>query len=79
MGSLLCECYAPGNHEDIKCLKQKGVNMLEVKQSEEDVLAITRLQSKKAMYLDPCMEKERLQEARVDIERAMAKEWKASH
>lgn len=52
--------------------------MLDVKEPDE-VMAITRLQSKKAVYPDPCMEKERHLEAKADVERAMAEERRASH
>lgn len=76
-GSLLCKWCRPRNHEDTDCPKQKGVNMLDMKEPEE-VLAITRLQSKKAVYLDP-RTKERLRKAKVDIEQAMAEEQRASH
>lgn len=53
--------------------------MLEVKEPEEGVLAVTRLQNKKAKYLDPCTEKERLEEVKPNIERAMAEEQMALH
>lgn len=53
--------------------------MLDVKEPEEGVLAIRRLQSKKATYPDPRTEKERLREAKTDIKRAMAEEQRALH
>lgn len=52
--------------------------MLDVKEPDEEVLAITRLQSKKAVYPDPHTE-ERLREAKADVEQAMAEERRASH
>lgn len=53
--------------------------MLDIKELDEDVLAITRLQSKKVIYPDPCIEKGRLQEAKLDVERAMAEERMTPH
>jgi hypothetical protein len=44
------------------------VNLLNI---EEKVLALIRNQAKHAKYPDPRIEKQRLQEAREEIERAM--------
>lgn len=57
---LLCKLCGPGNHEDTDCLKQKGINMLDMEEQAEAILAITRAQIKKTVYLEPRMEKERL-------------------
>ena len=73
-GGRLCKWCGPGDHEDNECPKQKGIHMLEVE--EQEVLAITRAQVKKATYPDPCMEKQRMKEAKTEVELAMAKENK---
>lgn len=75
-------CYASGvdlrNREDANCPKQKGVNILAVEELDEEVLGITRLQTKKAIYLDPRTKKERLRQAKDDVEQAMVDERRAS-
>lgn len=57
---MLCKWCGPENHKDTDCPKQKGLNMLDVKEPDEEVLATTRLQTKKAVYLGPRTKKERL-------------------
>lgn len=39
----------PGDHEDAKCPKQ-SVNLLSIETGDENVLAITREQARKAKY-----------------------------
>ena len=74
-GGKLCKWCRPGDHEDTDCPKQKGsINMLEV--ADEEVLAITRAQSKRANYPDPRTEKERFREAKTKVAEAMANEGK---
>lgn len=51
--------------------------MLVMEEPDEDVLAITRLQIKNAIYLDPHTE-ERFREAKADVEWAMVDERRVS-
>lgn len=70
---LLCKWCVLGHYEDIVCSKQKAsVNMIDVRHNE--VLVITHTQEKKAMYSNPCTQKERLREARVKVENVMDNE-----
>jgi hypothetical protein len=45
-----------------------NVNMIDV--SHNEVLAIAHAQAKKVVYTDPCIEKERLCEARAEVKNA---------
>lgn len=76
---LLCKWCGPRNYDDVDCPKQKGVNILDIKGPGEEVLVITRLQTKKALYLDLRTEKERLQEPKAHVERAMMEARRVSH
>ena len=73
----LCRWCGPGDYEDAN-FPQAGVNLLNIekaeKTGEKEVLAITRAQTKKATYPDPRTEKERLREAKANIEREMTTE-----
>ena len=56
---LLCRWCGPGDYEDTKCPKQ-SVNLLSIETFDENVLAITREQARKAKYPNVEEEKERL-------------------
>lgn len=64
---MMCKWCGPGNHEDANCPKQKGVNRLDIADSEREVLALTRMQARKLEYPDMATERERFQEATKDI------------
>ena len=74
---MLCKWCGSGNHEDANCPKQKGVNMLDIEGSEREVLAITRMQAKKAMYLEVTVEKTRFEEAKHNIQNELRGETTA--
>ena len=61
---MLCKWCGPSNHEDANCPRQKGVNMLDIAGSESEILAITRMQAKKAAYSEVTVEKARFEEAK---------------
>lgn len=42
--------------------------MMDATNLEEEIMVVTRMQAKKALYLDPRTEKERLEEARIALE-----------
>lgn len=71
-------CYVSGVDQAIMktlIVQTKGsINMLDVEEQDEAVVAITQAQMKKATYPYPCTEKEQLQEAKVEVEQAMSKE-----
>lgn len=64
---LLCRWCGPGDHEDAKCPKL-GVNLITIETDEEEVLAITWKQAK--LYPNMTEEKNKLEEARAEIEKA---------
>lgn len=59
-GSKLCRWCGLGKRKDVECPKRKVVNMPEVKETKEQVMVVTHLQTKKASYPNPQIEKERL-------------------
>ena len=67
---LLWRWCGRGDYEDAKCLNL-GVNLITIR-TDEEVLAITRQQAK--LYFDPTEEKKRLEEARMEIQKAMQAE-----
>ena len=76
-GGMLCKWCGPGNHEDTNCPRQKGVNMLDIVGSKSEILAITRIQTKKAMYPEATVEKARFEEAKQNIQNEMRGETTA--
>lgn len=74
---MLCEWCGPGNHKDANCPRQKGVNILDIQEPENEILAITRMQARKLAYPHATTEKERFHEARKDIQDNMTAEGKA--
>lgn len=62
-----------GRPRGLKCPKQ-WVNLLSIETCDEEILAITREQAKKAMYPDAEEEKKRLQQARTELEKQMETE-----
>ena len=55
------------------------MNMLEVTIPKEEVITIARLQAKKASYLDPQTEKERLKEAQMAVEEEQSQNQEATN
>lgn len=50
--------------------------MIEVINAREEVLKIIRFHAKKDTYLDLCIEKERLKEARMEMKLTMEDKWR---
>ena len=65
---MLCKWCGLGNHEDANCPRRKGVNMLDIAGSKGEILAITRIQAKKAVYPEVTVEKARFEEAKKNIQ-----------
>lgn len=61
MGRILCKWCRTSDHKDIDCPKQKdNINMIVIEGQDEVVMAITRVQTKKATYPNPRTKKERI-------------------
>lgn len=79
----LCRWCGPGDHEDADCPKSSvGANLIDIEgntRGKEAILALTRGQAKEARYPHPRTEKQRMTEAREEIERAMKAQRGETH
>lgn len=79
----LCRWCSPGDHEDADCPKfGVGANLIDIEGNtrvKEAILALTRGQAKEARYPHPRTEKQRMAEAREEIERAMKAQRGETH